>query len=167
MKSKFLEKLQFENDKIILYSPDSLNYITNEMINNTLEKISKIYNFFGINSFRKLQINLFDDLEKFRSFVYDIKINNNPIPEYARGTYDRGMVNAYIQANIKINSLLYKEKVCHPLHELVHIIYKELILQDNYNKRVVYNLNLFLEPYVEYGELWINPRHEEVQRQSF
>lgn len=138
MKSKFLENLQFENDKIILYSPDSLNYITGEMINKTLEKISEIYNFFGLNNFRKLQINLFDDLEKFRNFVYDIKINNNPIPEYARGTYDRGMVNAFIQTNIKTNSLLYKEKVCHPSHELVHIIYKELILKDNYKKRVVW-----------------------------
>jgi len=138
MKSKFLENLQFENDKIILYSPDSLNYITDEMINKTLEKIPEIYNFFGINSFRKIQINLFDDLEKYRQFVLSMRDNKNSLPKYATGTYDNGMVNAYIQSNIIINSALYKSKICNPAHEIVHILYYELILKDNYEKRVVW-----------------------------
>lgn len=138
MESKFLEKLQFENDKLVLYAPDSLNYITGEMINKTIEKLPDIYNFFGINNFRKLQINLFDDLEKFRNFVLSMRDDKNSLPEYAKGTYDNGMVNTYVHPRIVKGSELYKQKIFSPSHELVHILYWELILKDNYAKRIVW-----------------------------
>ena len=40
-----MQKKQFENDSFVLYSPDSLNYITNDLetiLNETLELYKKI-----------------------------------------------------------------------------------------------------------------------------
>ena len=139
MTNKLLEKIQFNNDKIILYAPDSLKYITDEMIRKTLERMPEIYNFFGKSTFRKLQINLFDDLQKFRKFIICMRDGDeNSLPEYAKGTFDQGMINAYVEPNIIKNSPLYISKIYNPSHELIHILYWELILKDNFSKRVIW-----------------------------
>ena len=58
-----MEKLQFENEQFILYSPDSLKYITDNM-QNILAKSFKYYKIlFDVDTFRKFQINYFDDIE--------------------------------------------------------------------------------------------------------
>ena len=110
MKEKLLEKKQLETEQIILYAPNSLDYITEKIIDNTLKKLPKIYNFFNINNYRKFKINLFDNLDKFREFVLSMREDKNSLPEYATGTYDLGMINAYIHPKIIINSPLYIKK---------------------------------------------------------
>lgn len=85
------------------------------MIENTLIKLAEVYNFFNIDNYRKIQINLFDNLEKFREFVLSMREDKNSLPEYATGTYDLGMVNAYIHPNIVINSPLFIKKHIHPV----------------------------------------------------
>jgi len=138
MNKKLLEEKQLETDQILLYAPISLDYITEKMINNTLQKLPEIYNFFNINNYRKFQINLFDNLEKFRDFVLSMRDDKKSLPDYATGTYDLGMINAYIHPNIVINSPLYIKKTYTPSHEIVHILYKEIILKNNYNNRIVW-----------------------------
>ncbi len=122
-----MNKKQFENSDFVLYSPDSLNYITNDM-EQILEKTLKLYKkIFDINKFRKVQINYFDDLDEFRNYIYKLRGEKNSLPEYARGTFDNGMINAYINPNIEYNSPLYNRKKYNASHELFHIMYKELV----------------------------------------
>lgn len=123
-------KKQFENNNFILYSPDTLKYITNNMeyiLNNSLELYKKL---FCIKEYRQVQINYFDDIISFRKFIYDLRKEKESLPKYAKGTFDKGMINAYIEKDIEINSALYHKKLYMASHELFHIMYDELILKN-------------------------------------
>ena len=134
-----MEKLQVDNEYYTLYAPDTLKYITDSMNEILIKKIMYLNSLFGVTSFRKIQINYFDDLKKFRRFVENFRESQeNPLPEYATGTYDGGMINAYIDNNLIVGSRLYNSKLYMASHELFHIMYMELILKGNYDKRIVW-----------------------------
>ncbi len=133
-----MEKLQIECKQYKLYSPDSLNYITDNMHQILTYKIEEYKKMFNIGDFDQLQINYFDDLEKFRNFIYELRGDKESLPEYAHGTYDNGMINAFIQNNIIVGSPLYKKKLYMASHELFHIMYMKYILKNDYSKRVVW-----------------------------
>ena len=81
-----MEKLQVDNEYYKLYAPDTLKYITEPMNEILIKKITSLNSLFGITNFRKIQINYFDDLEKFRNFVKSFRgSEENSLPEYARG----------------------------------------------------------------------------------
>ncbi len=68
-----MQKKQFENNSFVLYSPDSLNYITNDLeaiLNESLELYKKI---FDVDQYRKVQINYFDNIEDFRNYIYELR----------------------------------------------------------------------------------------------
>lgn len=132
-----MEKLQLECEQYKLYSPDSLKYITDNIYDILISKIKEYKEIFNITDFDQLQINYFDDLEKFRNFIYDLR-GEKRLPKYARGTYDRGMINAFIQNNILTDSPTYKSKLYLANHELFHILYMKYILQNDYSKRIVW-----------------------------
>ena len=67
-----MEKKQFENNNFVLYSPDSLNYITYDMKDILNDSLNKYKELFDIDSFRKVQINYFDDKNKFRDFIKEV-----------------------------------------------------------------------------------------------
>ncbi len=134
-----MEKLQVDNEYYKLYAPDTLKYITEPMNEILIKKITSLNSLFGITNFRKIQINYFDDLEKFRNFVKSFRgSEENSLPEYARGTYDGGMINAYLDNNLIVGSKLYNSKLYMASHELFHIMYMELILKGDYGKRIVW-----------------------------
>lgn len=60
------------------------------------QKIVEYNTFFNINNTEKIVINYFDKIEDFREFIYSLRGEKNSLPEYAKGTYDNEMVNAYI-----------------------------------------------------------------------
>lgn len=127
-------KKQFENNQFILYSPDSLKYVTDnleEILNERLLFYKKIFN---INEFRRVRINYFDNQEKFRKFIYDLRGESSSLPKYATGTFDQGMINAFIKPDIVLNSDLYNKILYLAPHELFHIMYKELVWEKNYNR---------------------------------
>lgn len=133
-----MEKIQFDNENFILYAPDSLKYITDnqeEILNNTLDRYKIL---FDIEEFDKVQINYFDDLEKFRQFIYKLRGEDFSLPSYAKGTFDNGMINAFIEKNIIINSPLYKKKLYMASHELFHIMYQKLIWKKENKERIVW-----------------------------
>lgn len=134
----YMEKLQFECKQYKLYSPDSLKYITDNMYEILLSKIEDYKRLFNIDAFEQIQINYFDDLEKFRNFIYDLRGEKSSLPEYAQGTYDREMINAFIQNNILIDSPRYNSKLYMASHELFHILYMKYVLQNDYSKRIVW-----------------------------
>lgn len=133
-----MEKLQLDCEEYKLYSPDSLKYITNNMHDILIPKIYEYKKLFDIDKLEQIQINYFDDINKFRNFIYELRGNNNSLPDYAVGTYDKGMINAFIPNNIDINTTLYYKKICLANHELFHILYKKYILDNDYSKRIVW-----------------------------
>ena len=133
-----MQKKQFENDNFVLYAPDSLNYITNDMeliLNNSLELYKNI---FDIDKFRKVQINYFDNIEDFRNYIYELRGEKESLPEYAKGTFDKGMINAYIQPNIIEETPLFVHRKYNASHELFHIMYQELVWEKNKQNRIVW-----------------------------
>jgi len=138
VKSDKLEKLQFDGEDYILYAPDSLNHIAKEMIVAANKKRKEILDFFQIEEFRKIQINLFDDKDKFRNFILSLREDKERLPAYAVGTYDRGMINAYVDANIEKGTFLYNQKTKTISHEMFHIIYMEQVLENDLSNRVIW-----------------------------
>lgn len=133
-----MQKKQFENDNFILYAPDSLSYITNDLemiLINSLELYKKIFN---IDNFRKIQINYFDNILDFRNYIYDLRGENKSLPEYAKGTFDKGMINAYIEPNLAEETPLFIRRKYNASHELFHIMYQELIYGKYNQERIVW-----------------------------
>ena len=122
----------FQNDFCVINYSESLE----ELIDKTLEvlnkKIKEYENIFNINIKDKIVINYFDNLEEFRQFIYDIRGNKDSLPEYAKGTYDNGMINAYIDIN------LFDKKIYNASHELFHILFLKHILNGDLRNRIVW-----------------------------
>ena len=133
-----MEKVQFENEIVILYSPDSLKYITDNMQSILIKSFKFYKELFDIEIFRKIQINYFDDLEKFRNYIYELRGEKDSLPKYAKGTFDNGMVNSYISPNMDTNSMQYHNILFMASHELFHIMYQELIWGKEKKKRIVW-----------------------------
>lgn len=131
-------KKQFDNDNFALYAPDSLNYITKNIENDLSNSLNLYKRIFNIDNYRKVQINYFDNLEEFRNFIYELRGEKESLPKYAVGTFDEGMINAYIEPNIiEGTPKYYKRKFMAP-HELFHIMYNELISTKNNMQRIVW-----------------------------
>ena len=126
------------NKAYILNSPQSLKYITDNMHDILNDKIEQYKKIFKIKQLNPIQINYFDNIEEFRNFIYKIRGEKESLPEYATGTYDNGMINAFITPNIDINSNDYKTKLYLANHELFHILYMQYILKNDYQKRIVW-----------------------------
>jgi hypothetical protein len=93
---------------------------------------------FDIDSFRKIQINYFDDINNFREYIYSLRGERESLPDYAIGTFDNGMINSYIRTNLAISSPIYKKRLYMASHELFHIMYQELIWQKEDKPRIVW-----------------------------
>ena len=122
-----MEKIQIDTNDFILYSPDSLKYITDNIVTILNAAIAFYKKLFDIVSFRKIQINYFDGLEKFREYIYSLRGERKSLPEYATGTFDNGMINTFIKPNLFVGSYLYNKALYLANHELFHIMYQELI----------------------------------------
>lgn len=132
-----MEKRQFDSNNFTLFSPDSLKYITNELeliLQSSLDFYKKLFN---VDSFRKIQINYFDDIQNFREYINNLR-GAKSLPTYAIGTFDKGMINAFIDSNIIMGSPQFIKKQYMASHELFHIMYNELILKKEHKERIVW-----------------------------
>lgn len=138
MNSNFMCKMQRETEEYILYSPDSLNYITDNMYD-ILEKSINFYKeLFSVDYFRKIQINCFDSIDDFRKYIYELRGEMLSLPSYAKGTFDKGMINAFIETDLEIDSIMYNKRLYMASHELFHIMYMELIWEKEGKSRIVW-----------------------------
>lgn len=128
-----------KNKYFIINCSNSLVDIVKDMLEISLYKTKEIYDFFKIDSFRCVTANLFDDLNEFKSFISNIRgISIDDLPKYVQGTFDKGMINAYINPNVKKDNIFYK-RISHMIfHELSHIIYLEYILKNDVSKRIIW-----------------------------
>lgn len=127
MMSKLLET----NLCKINYS-DSLQELANATMELLQTKIIEYKELFNIEFDDYIIVNYFDNLEEFREFIYSIRGERESLPKYAKGTYDGGMVNAYIESDIQLKRLYTSS------HELFHILYMKYILKNDYSKRIVW-----------------------------
>ena len=121
-----------ETNLCIIYYSDSLQKLADATINLLKNKIKRYKIFFGIDLYEKIIVNYFDNIGDFRKFIYNIRGENDSLPKYAEGTYDEGMINAYIEPNNQL------ERVYTASHELFHIFYLKYILNNDYSKRIVW-----------------------------
>lgn len=122
----------FQNNFCIINYSESLEELIDKTVEVLNKKIKEYENIFNINIKNKIVINYFDNLEDFRKFIYDIRGNRDSLPEYAKGTYDNGMINAYIDIN------LFDKKIYNASHELFHILYLKHILNGDLRNRIVW-----------------------------
>ncbi len=133
-----MEKEQINNENFIVYAPDSLNFIVDnleEILDETLKKYKEL---FDIDKYRKIQINFFDDLNNFREFIYSLRGEKESLPRYAKGTFDNGMINSYIEKDIYNDKEKYHRRLYTASHELFHILYKELIIEKEKINRITW-----------------------------
>ena len=120
-----------ETNLCINYS-DSLKGVAEATIKLLQVKIVEYEKLFNIKFDEQIVVNYFDDIEKFREFIYDIRGERESLPKYAKGTYDNGMINAYIEPESQLKRLYTSS------HELFHILYMKYILKGDYSKRIVW-----------------------------
>lgn len=111
---------------------DSLENLAEATASLLDQKIEEYKLFFNISSNEQIVVNYFDDVEEFREFIYSLRGEKDSLPEYARGTYDNGMVNACVNPKFQLKRLYTAS------HELFHILYMKYILNNNYSKRIVW-----------------------------
>ena len=111
---------------------DSLEDLVQATIPLLDKKIIEYSTFFGVNIQEIINVNYFDTVEEFREFIYEIRGERDSLPEYARGTYDNGMVNACVNPKFQLKRLYTAS------HELFHILYMKYILNNDYSKRIVW-----------------------------
>ena len=111
---------------------NSLKELADATIKLLQTKIVEYEKLFNIQIEEQIVVNYFDDLEQFRKFIYKIRGERESLPKYAKGTYDNGMVNAYIESDLQLKRLYTSS------HELFHILYMKYILKNDYLKRIVW-----------------------------
>lgn len=111
---------------------DSLEDLAEATVQLLNKKIIEYRLFFESPISEQIVVNYFDTVEGFRKFIYEIRGERDSLPEYARGTYDNGMVNACVNPKFQLKRLYTAS------HELFHILYMKYILNNDYSKRIVW-----------------------------
>ena len=124
-------KKVLENDLCIIDYSDTLHCLAEKTIELLKVKIPEYEDFFCIKLIDKIKVNYFDSLQEFRNFIHNIR-NDNSLPEYATGTYDKDMINAYIEPEDQ------NRRVFTASHELFHILFKKYVLEENNFDRIVW-----------------------------
>lgn len=113
-----------ENDHFKIFAADNLDDFTTDCLATITEQKQKILDFFGLDKFRKIEINLFDNQETFLKFIKSLRWQGARIPSYCKGTFDNFMVNYSLNPiDVSLNPNRYKSGV---LHECIHIIYNSI-----------------------------------------
>ncbi len=123
---------QLKKDNIIINYSESLEKLSIETLELLFKTLSDYKFLFDVDTYESIVVNYFDNLDEFRSFIYGLRGEKDSLPEYARGTYDKGMINACVDPQKQMNSLYTAS------HELFHIWYMKYILKNDYSKRIVW-----------------------------
>lgn len=109
-----------ENSEFQIFATDNLENLATDYLTYITEQKEKILDFFGLDHFRKVEVNLFDNQEIFIGFIKKLRWQGAKIPEYCAGTYDNNMVNLVITTTPIKNPKRLTSAI---LHEFIHIIY--------------------------------------------
>ncbi len=123
---------KLETPLCIIHYSERLEPLAESTVSLLNQKIPEFQSFFAISTNEKIVVNYFDTLEEFREFIYSLRGEKHSLPQYATGTYDNEMVNAYIEPKSQLKRLYTAS------HELFHIFYMKYILKNDYSKRIVW-----------------------------
>ena len=123
---------KLKTDSCTVNYPESLQKLAVATTTLLDSKIATYRKLFDAKDNEQVIVNYFDNLEEFQEFIYDIRGERESLPDYAEGTYDDGMVNAYVEPSVQM------EKLYTSSHELFHIYYMKYILKNDYTKRIVW-----------------------------
>lgn len=121
-----------ETTHVKLNYSESLEDLAQATIPLLEQKIEEYKLFFNISDIGQIIVNYFDNIEEFRKFIYSLRGEKDSLPEYARGTYDNGMINSCVEPKLQLKRLYTAS------HELFHILYMKYILKDDYSKRIIW-----------------------------
>lgn len=123
--------------KININAPATLVGILEDIVTHLQLKVVEYFRLFRITEFRDIKLNLFDNINEFKSFLIGLS-GDVELPEYVQATFDEGMLNAWYEPNLSKIDKRYPILITIPSHELFHLFYKEIILKGDISKRVVW-----------------------------
>lgn len=123
---------KIEKGGIIINYSDSLEELASATVELLKTKSLEYKELFNITEMEVIKVNYFDTLNDFREFIYKLRGEKESLPEYAKGTYDNDMVNAYVASKTQMDKLYTAS------HELFHIFYMKYILKGNYENRIIW-----------------------------
>ena len=109
-----------ENDDFKIFAANKLTGFETDCLSYITEHKEKILEFLGLDYFRKVEVNLFDNQETFIDFIKKLRWKGAKIPKYCTGTYDNNMVNLFLPTKQVKNPKRLGSII---LHEFIHIIY--------------------------------------------
>lgn len=112
-----------ENDDFVIYASDTLAGLSIDVLKELRENKKRILSFFGLSSYRKIEVNLYDNQDNFIQFLKNVRPHEYLIPSYCKGTFDDYMINHSI--DLKTLGTEYSDSLKSCLHEFIHIIYNE------------------------------------------
>jgi len=123
-----------DNDDFVVYAnPINISF-SKDMMDYLLMKKQEILNFFGIDSFRKVQINIYDTKQGYMDFSSQFFTPS----KYSKGNFANGMLNLFVSERALEDENKYRYRMNTAAHEFVHIVYKEEVQEKGENKRVVW-----------------------------
>lgn len=122
------------NEHFEIYCSTSLTEYSKEVMDYITKQKKSILDFFGLENFRKVQINLYDNSDIFKKFTRQFF----EAPSYCIGHFALGMVNFYISGGDLRDNKWYQQRIRGITHEFVHLVYKEEIQEKGNNNRVVW-----------------------------
>ena len=125
----------YKTEQFEIEYDENLNLQLVDLVKKLNESIVDLFKLFDIKKFRKIKIVIFNDNDKFRNYIYHLRGENKSLPEYAKGVFDGGNIYFCIDLYKNIDNKKLSQKI---IHELFHIIYKELIWDKKYKKRIVW-----------------------------
>lgn len=152
-----------ENDELIIkYDDESIIDFINDSYKWFVSKKERIFDFYEINEFRKVTVNVFVNREEFEKFIlsfYDDKTKK--VPPFCKGTFNGGMINVYFNKDdVMKDSNKYNGLLSSITHEYIHLVYKECI-REKYNLDRLVWLDEGLANYLSDGMIAKNFKHIE------
>lgn len=124
-----IEKPIIENNDFIIYGNADLNIIKIKLIEELSNKKKELLNFFRLNDFPKVTINLFNDHDVYLEFT---KQFFEPM-KYSYGNFANGMINYTYDKTYSDKN--FEKLISKIMHEYIHILYKQ-IYKDKFDRVV-------------------------------
>ena len=112
--------IKLKTDSCTVNYPESLQKLAVATTTLLDSKIATYRKLFDAKDNEQVIVNYFDNLEEFQEFIYYIRGERESLPDYAEGTYDDGMVNAYVEPLSTNGKIIYVEPrtIPHLLYEV-------------------------------------------------
>lgn len=123
-----------DKDAFSIHTTTKLVNFSSDVLKGISEKRQEILSFFGIDDFRKVQINLYDDKDDFVKFTKQFFEPQS----YAIGNFAMGMANFYVSEDDLSDDKKYQYRIRSIIHEFVHLVYKEQVQEKGENNRIVW-----------------------------